>query len=252
MLRLPPHLLLMLACGCALPKASTATQTSEVSAETEKRDVEIAHEDCPLTSSQAQSLDANLDGRPEIVTVFDGGRPICRAVDINLDGIIDVFIYFDPTGQPRRRESGFDRDTTPDEISHFQAGVLIRKERETNNDGKLDTWDYYENNRLVREERDSTGDGYVNQWWTFTDPKRPECAVVVSDLNADTKPDPESRMDTCAVEGAPQPPSAASASPTAPSNPTAPPATQPPTPAPPQPPSGVSPPPGASLPGGAS
>jgi hypothetical protein len=163
----------------------------------ERRDTEMTHEDCDIESSGAKKMDANGDGRPDLVQVMSGNREECRAVDINMDGNIDVFVYYDGQGQVRRRESGFDRDTRPDEISHFQGGVLVRKERETNNDSKIDTWDYYEAGRLVREERDSTGDGYVDQWWTFNRPGQPQCAVVVSDEDGDGKPDEGSEIDLC-------------------------------------------------------
>ncbi|MBM4359906.1 MAG: hypothetical protein FJ096_17520, partial [Deltaproteobacteria bacterium] len=176
----------VLLVGCASTEARTAKAPESSTlggTEVERRDVEFKHEPCDLTSSQVQGLDADLNGRPEILTVFDGGKALCRAVDLNLDGVIDVFVYFDAAGQPRRRESGFDRDATPDEIATFEGGKLVRKERETNNDGKLDTWDYYENGRLVREERDSSGNGFITQWWTFSDPARPDCAQVLTDLN---------------------------------------------------------------------
>ncbi len=162
-----------------------------------RRDTEMVHEDCDLTASGAQPTDANHDGSPDIVRVVSGGREICRAVDINMDKIIDVYVYFDDSGQMRRRESGFDRDTRPDEIAYYEGGQLVRKERETNFDGKIDTWDYFEGGRLAKEERDSTGDGFVDQWWSFNRPAQPGCAVVVSDGDGDGKPDPDSQIDLC-------------------------------------------------------
>ena len=163
----------------------------------DKRDTELTHEACDVKDSDAVVHDADKDGRPELVQVMDGKREDCRAVDLNMDGIIDVFVYFDDQGRQRRRESGFDRDNRPDEISHFQSGVITRKERETNNDGNIDTWDYYQGGRLVREERDSNGDGYVDQWWTFNQPARPDCAVVTSDNDGDGKADVDSKIDLC-------------------------------------------------------
>ena len=160
----------------------------------EKRDVELEHEDCDLDSSSAKAIDANSDGRPDLVSVFSGGREICRAADINMDTVVDVFIYYDDAGRERRRESGFDRDTRPDEIGYYEGGVLVRKERETNNDAKIDTWSYYEGGKLVREERDSTGDGYVDQWWTYANP---DCAKVVSDGDGDGKPEADSEIEIC-------------------------------------------------------
>jgi hypothetical protein len=223
---------LVFALGCTGATTSSATAPSVISG-IDRRNVEIEHEPCDLASSEAQPFDADNDGRPEVITVFSGGRPLCKAVDINLDGTIDVFAYFDSNGQMRRRESGFDRDTLPDEVAYFENGQLVRKERETNNDRKIDTWDYYQGGRLVREERDSGGDGYVNQWWAFTRPDNLACAIVLTDGDNDGRPDPNSQVDLCAEDDAgaksalaTKPKPAASA---APAESAAPPATSAPT-----------------------
>jgi hypothetical protein len=189
-----------LAAGCngngADPKNPNAPSV-------EKRDTAIEHEDCDLESGKG--LDANGDGRPDIVKVYSGNKEICRAVDINMDAIIDVYIYYDDAGQTRRRESGFDRDKRPDEIAYYQGGTLARKERETNNDQKIDTWTYFEGGRMMREERDSTGDGYVDQWWTFNNPEDNKCALVVTDGDGDGKPDADSEVDLCQEANATKP-----------------------------------------------
>lgn len=200
----------------------------------DQRDTEMVHEDCDLQSSDAKGLDANGDGKPDIIKVFSGGREVCRAVDINMDRMIDVFVYFDDAGQVRRRESGFDRDTQPDEISYYQGGQLIRKERETNNDRKIDTWSYFTAGRLVKEERDSTGDGYVDQWWTFNRPDQPQCAIVLTDADGDGQPDKDSEIDTCG-KNLPKPPAAPAATMAASAEPSAAPAPDPPPPLDPQP-----------------
>src|SRR5262249_23138257 len=140
----------------------------------------------------------NGDGKPDIIHVMSGNREICRIVDLNLDGTVDAYIYYDENGLERRRESDFDRDGRPDEIAHYKNGKIFLKERETNFDNKIDTWDYYENDRLVRRERDSDGDGIVDQWWNFNNPSNPKCAVVATDRNATGKPDPNSVVDLCA------------------------------------------------------
>ena len=154
-----------------------------------KRDTELTHEECDIASEDAVKDDGDKDGHPELIRVLEGGREICRAVDINRDTLIDAYVYFDERGMERRREYGFDRDDRPDEIVIFEGGQLKAKLRETNNDRKIDTWDYYEGGRLVKEERDSSGDGYVDQWWSFPNPSDPKCAVVVSDVNGDGKQD---------------------------------------------------------------
>jgi hypothetical protein len=163
-----------------------------------ERDTEIKHEACDMNAPTASKVDVNGDGRPDIVHVTNGAREVCRVVDLNLDGAIDAFIYYDEAGLERRRESDFDRDGRPDEIVSSRAGSVFLKERETNYDDQLDTWDYYEGGRLVRRERDSDGDALIDQWWGFNDPTDPSCAAVATDRNVDGKPDPENVVDLCA------------------------------------------------------
>ncbi len=184
------------ACGGGTEDAKSAAGT---------RSVEITHEACDVDSGSALKTDVNNDGRPDIMKVMSGGKEKCRAVDLNFDGIKDVFIYFDDAGQERRRESDFDRDGRPDEITTLQGGVVLRKELETNFDAKLDTWEEYAGGRLAKSERDSDGDGVIDEWWDFNRPDQPKCAVVVSDRNADGLPDPDSAVDMCG-EGYKPPP----------------------------------------------
>jgi hypothetical protein len=223
-----------LSAGCS----STETKPPQGPAGAgEQKDTEMSHEPCDLKSSDAKGLDANGDGNPDIIKVISGGREVCRAVDFNMDRMIDVFVYYDDAGRVRRRESGFDRDAQPDEISYYQNGALVRKERETNNDRKIDTWSYFQGGRLVKEERDSTGDGYVDQWWTFDRPNDPECATVLTDSDGDGKPDEDSKIDTCKKgQGdpfAPKVPAPGSAAPSASAS--AAPAPDPPPPVEPEP-----------------
>jgi hypothetical protein len=187
-------LALALAAACTSPDSA---QTQAKVPSTSERDTEIKHEPCDKDSTSAQKVDVNGDGSPDIIHVTKGGREVCRVVDLNLDGAIDAFIYYDAQGRERRRESDFDRDGRADEIVRYQDGALLLKERETNFDNKIDTWDYYEGGRLARRERDSDGDKVVDQWWQFNDPKNPKCAIVATDQNADGKPDPTSVVDLC-------------------------------------------------------
>ncbi|HVY49744.1 MAG TPA: hypothetical protein VHB21_27810 [Minicystis sp.] len=225
---------LALACSSNEPEAKSAAQAQE------KRDTEMKHEPCDPSSSGAQKVDINGDGKPDIVHVMSGGKEVCRIVDLNFDGAVDAYIYYDDQGRERRRESDYDRDGRADEIDLFKDGHLYLKLRETNFDNKIDTWDYYENDRLVRRERDSDGDGYIDQWWTFNDPANPKCATVATDRNGTGKPDPNSVVDLCAdqygggTKAAPTSSAAAksSAAPATSAAPSAAPAAAPPAPAP--------------------
>jgi hypothetical protein len=223
-----------LAAGVALAALATAVACSgpesaaahgQTPAGPQVRDTAITHEPCDASSKSARKVDVNGDGKPDIVHVMDGEHEVCRIVDLNFDGAVDAYVYYDAQGRERRRESDFDRDGRPDEIAFYENGVLVRKERETNFDNKIDTWDFFENGRLVRRERDSDGDGVIDQWWTFNNPTNPKCAVVATDRNADGKPDPDSAVDLCADSyGAKAGAQAASASASASAAPSAPPA----------------------------
>src|SRR5689334_12430180 len=92
-----------------------------------ERDTEIKHEPCDLNSPTRATLDANADGRPEIIRVMNGPREVCRAVDMNLDGAFDAFVYYDETGAERRREADFDKDGRPDEIISMRGGAVFLK-----------------------------------------------------------------------------------------------------------------------------
>lgn len=184
--------------------------------------VEIEHEPCDVNSAGAIKVDVNNDGRADLVRVKNNGREICRVVDLNFDGIVDTFWYFDEQQRVRRRESDFDRDGRIDEIALYRAGVVYEKHRETNLDGKLDVWDTYEGGRLTRRVRDSNGDGKVDQWWSFPDPKHLDCPIIEMDDNSDGKPDdrfePCRDQDNDAAHGA----GSAGASSAVPPSPTAP------------------------------
>lgn len=163
-----------------------------------KRDTVMVHEPCDVNSSDAEKLDANGDGRAEIVIVKSGGREVCRAVDLNFDGKIDVWEYRDASGQVRRRETDYDRDGKIDEVAEYRNGVLVSKVRATTLNDKVDTWQYYDNGVLARVERDSDGDGVVDQWWEY---KRPDCPLIHADTDGDGRPDPGATVDYCKETG---------------------------------------------------
>lgn len=185
---------------CFLPfsmacSKSVSTEASAPSGERNAYPTEITHEDCDVEAKSAVKTDANNDGRADISRVMAGNREVCRVLDLNFDGRVDDFLYFDEAGELRRRESDFDRDGLIDEIGLYENGRIIKKFRETNLDGKLDTWDTYTNGRLTERRRDTNADGTIDQWWTFPDPSKVECPVVAIDEDGDGKPD--ARHDPC-------------------------------------------------------
>jgi hypothetical protein len=186
--------------GLASCSKSLSAGGARTAKDTTKRAIEVVHEACDVSSSSAKRNDANGDGKPELITVMAGGRQVCRAMDLNLDGRIDRYAYYDNEGQLRRVESDYDRDGRTDEIALYQGGVLVEKHREMNLDGKLDAWVYYENGALLKQERDTDGDGRVDEWWQYSPgktPGDPPCVVVSKDIDGDGLPEPASQIDSC-------------------------------------------------------
>src|SRR5690348_6493077 len=95
------------------------------------RDTRVVHEACNLADPSAERLDANADGKPEVTIVKENGRPVCQGTDLNLDGTVDVYVYYDQAGGLRRREYDFDHDNTIDEIIEYRSGVPVQSQRAT-------------------------------------------------------------------------------------------------------------------------
>lgn len=185
---------IVLQAGC---NASAGTSVKGPDGVT-KRDTAVEHEDCAIESASAEKLDANNDKRPDIFIVRDGSREVCRAVDLNFDGIIDAYSYNDASGQLRRRENDYDRDGKIDEITVYKAGVIAQKDQATSVASRLDTWDFYQNGVLTRSERDANGDGVIDQWWEYPEPS---CPMIHADVNNDGRPDPGATVDYCKETG---------------------------------------------------
>lgn len=185
------------ACG---GKKKGAESADDIRAE---RETKIALEKCDTASPSAENIDANGDGRPDIVRVKQGDREICRTADLNFDGKIDRTTFFDAQQKIRRIESDFDRDGQVDEIATLDAGVMKEKHRATTMDGKLDTWEFFEKGKLARTERDENGDGFIDQWWEY--PKH-GCPLIHVDADGDGRPDPGASIDYCKETGFVPPP----------------------------------------------
>ena len=163
-----------------------------------QRSTEIIHEDCDVAAAGAERMDANGDGVADVTSVKSNNQLSCQAFDLNFDGKVDSWVYFESNGQVRRRESDYDRDGRIDEIAVFKGGALSEKHRATTMHNRLDTWDFYTAGVLARSERDSDGDAQVDQWWEY--PKA-ECPLIHSDVDGDGRPDPGATVDFCKETG---------------------------------------------------
>lgn len=162
------------------------------------RPTEIVHEECDIEDSSAERMDANGDGVADVTSVKSGNTISCQAFDLNFDGKVDSWVYFQPDGKVRRRESDYDRDGRIDEVAIFQGGIVMEKHRATTLNNRLDTWDFFKAGVLARSERDSDGDAVVDQWWEYP---KPGCPMIHSDVDGDGRPDPGATVDFCKETG---------------------------------------------------
>jgi hypothetical protein len=189
---LGPTVLLCFGCSASSTAALSPAQKAAV------REIAVEHEDCDIEAGGAERLDVNGDGKTDITLVRDGAKDVCRAFDLNFDGRIDVWAYFDAAGKLRRKEYDFDRDGQIDEIARFSAGVVTQRQRATLLASRLDTWQHYQNGSLARAERDSDANAMVDQWWEYP---QAGCPVIHTDANDDGKPDPGTTIDYCKETG---------------------------------------------------
>jgi len=151
---------------------------------------------CDDKGKQVVSLDANGDGKPDVIKLFlpanqDGHQVqqlVCKQTDLDFDGKIDLVQYYGPSGElfmdeysmdysgkftgrtffqdgkKVRAEKDMNFDGKPDYFEFYEGGRLVRVERDRNGDGKVDEWQYYENGRLDRIGFDTTGSGRVDKW----------------------------------------------------------------------------------------
>lgn len=180
-------------CGCNSGAPARSPEREQL-----ERDVRVVHEECDTSSGSAEKLDANGDGRADVVVVRSGSRDVCRAYDLNLDGKVDVYAYYDSAGRLRRKENDFNHDGVIDQIATYQAGVITSRQLATLLANRLDTWDFFQNGALARRERDSDSDAVVDTWWEYS---KPGCPMIHTDANEDGRPDPGTTIDYCKDTG---------------------------------------------------
>lgn len=141
-----------------------------------------------------KTYDLNKDKRPDLWKVFKNGKKVREEQDLNFDNRIDIRRFF--KGKDKYKDIfDLDYDGKYDMINYYFKGrlykqelfmkskkrpdvfkyyevvklgkkkkkvMLVRKERDTNLDGKIDYWEYWEKGELIRILRDTNYDGKVN------------------------------------------------------------------------------------------
>ena len=112
-----------------------------------------------------RELDINYDGTFDVTKDYDISRPaeegevLAReSVDGNLDGRPDTTTHYEK-GLVARQERDVDGDGRPDVWMHYVSGRQTLSERDTNGDGRADYWEYWRDGRVERIAEDLDGDG---------------------------------------------------------------------------------------------
>ena len=100
---------------------------------------------------------------------MDGTRPLRTRIDLDEDGKIDRWEYYDDKGGLAKVGFSRKQDGKPDAWAFSGAdGTLSRVEISATNDEKrIDRWEFYEGGSLIRAEEDTNGNGKVDRWETY-------------------------------------------------------------------------------------
>lgn len=135
------------------------------------------------------ALDSNHDGRPDTWTDMDGAHPVQTRIDSNEDGKIDRWEYYDGAGRLTRVGLSQKDDGKPDawayegpdgavarleisassdekritRIEHYEQGVLVATEEDTNGDAAIDKWETYRSGALATAAFDEDFDGRADR-----------------------------------------------------------------------------------------
>jgi antitoxin component YwqK of YwqJK toxin-antitoxin module len=161
-------LLVLPACGPTRKDPATGKNAADEGADA----ITYDRNRCAAKDHRVVRLTTREDGKPDIwkfyTKVVEAGTTldvlVCKQVDINHDGKVDVVTYYDKEGRVAKEEIDLDFDGKFDETVYYEVGKVVRKEYDRNGDGKIDTWAYFENEKLVRIERDSKFRGKIDTW----------------------------------------------------------------------------------------
>lgn len=138
----------------------------------------VTERQVPEEGLLGQDIDLDADGAPDIKNYYrersDAPRLLVRKeLDLNRDGKIDVISFFDADGNLEREEMDSDYDGAFDWTDHYQKGVRVMSEYDTDSDTKPNVFKYYIRSEdgsmhLDRKERDEDGDGKIDVWERFS------------------------------------------------------------------------------------
>lgn len=180
------------AIASALSLAATACETTQgVAASGQALSDTTAPQNFPLelqpfhrADDILRLFDTDGDGRADVQKAFrpaeepEGapqgaepkpGRLVRKELDLNHDGRMDMWRYYDANGEQFMDAYDFDFDGHVDQVNFYEHGAVVQKAKDLDGDGVSDSWTYLENGKVVRKERDANGDGKVDYWEFWED-----------------------------------------------------------------------------------
>jgi hypothetical protein len=97
-------------------------------------------------------IDRDEDGKIDRWEYYGPGKTLERVgLSRAQNGVEDTWQYLDASGTVVRVEMGSQdsKKKTLERIEHYEKGVLVRAEEDTDRDGVMDKWETYEGNRVT-------------------------------------------------------------------------------------------------------
>jgi len=134
------------------------------------------------------TYDRDKNGRIDTWTDMDGTRPLRTRIDLDEDGKIDRWEYYDDKGALLRVGFSRKQDGKVDAWAYSAPdGTLGRVEiSSTGDEKKIDRREFYAAGGLVRAEEDADGNGRVDRWETY---ENAQLKTAAMDENGDGIPD---------------------------------------------------------------
>jgi antitoxin component YwqK of YwqJK toxin-antitoxin module len=134
------------------------------------------------------TYDRNKNGVVDTWTDMDGSRPLRSRIDLDEDGKIDRWEYYDDKGGLTKVGFSRKQDGKVDAWAFSGPdGKVARVQISSSGDeNKIDREEFYENGSLSRAEEDTNGDGRVDKWETY---ENGALKTASMDENGDGRPD---------------------------------------------------------------
>lgn len=134
------------------------------------------------------TFDRNGNGRIDTWTDMNGAKPIRSQSDLDENGTLDRWEYYDDQGRLVKVGMSRSNDGRPDSWAFSGPdGTVARVEVSSTSDEKaIDRWEFYRGAELIRVEQDTNADGRPDNWDTYENGSLKTAAV---DENADGRPD---------------------------------------------------------------